>query len=169
MFYILAIIFLASTFFISSVSKLNSRESFYKTLHTLGFHAKYNSFIFYMIVLSEMLISIFIIFSVSRMYAHLLIYLLLIIFIYVFYLVRKSGRDVNCNCFGDLTEERIGKFTLIKIGILFILNTSVWLYSVDATITSYPITIVIEMFSIATGIWLLYFLLISYRKVSIKG
>lgn len=111
------------TFIFSGVVKLFALQNFKSTLESLRLPVRRFPFIPASICVFEILTASCLLFSVSRVFGQLAIFVMVIGFIWAIYQAKVVQKEkISCNCWGNMTSETLGTSTMIKITILTLLN-----------------------------------------------
>ena len=105
---------------ISGISKLLNLSSFKETLFEIGFSKKLSTILIYIVPSVELLIVILLIFKQTQYVGLFSTLILCLAFICVTLYSLKSSKKIKCNCFGSLTEEKLGVNTFAHITLLII-------------------------------------------------
>lgn len=117
-------VFIVVCFAVSGVSKLFTIESFRKTLAALEFiPKKIINTITVAFPLIEIVTAILLMVNNFVILGLYIVLGMLASFALVAFRTLIAKREVKCNCFGGITDERIGASTIMKIVILTILAT----------------------------------------------
>ncbi|MGE6963868.1 MauE/DoxX family redox-associated membrane protein [Bacillus thuringiensis] len=151
-------VFLAIIFIISAITKLFSLKSFQHTLHTLGFSFKNQKLFSWLIPSLELIISMLIFTESTRFIAEIVVILLLLAFSTAVVKAVLTGKKVNCNCFGSLTDDKIGWKTIVHI--LLILLLDVWLITTPEVSNLYSASLeeIVSSIALSLGIFITYVL-----------
>lgn len=117
--YILLQVVLATVFAVSAIAKLISRYSFYETLSAIGLKDTASGIVSWAFPLVELTAAGLLLAEPFRLAGELLILCMLAGFIAIsIQAIREKGNRVDCQCFGDLVEEKLGAATLIRSFVL---------------------------------------------------
>lgn len=149
-------IFLVAVLITSGFSKFFFLKSFRITIHNLGLSSRLAFFLSILIPLLECIIAILLISPrMEKLSEFSLVSLLLIFLIVVVYSLSKN-KKVSCNCFGNLSEEKMGYQTIIRILLLLSLNILLIWKNNDFILINYSLIDLISMFLISFGIIIIY-------------
>ncbi|MFO7447770.1 MAG: MauE/DoxX family redox-associated membrane protein [Ignavibacteriaceae bacterium] len=122
---------LGLVFFVSSMSKLFDIDTFTDTIFNYGFFSHSISGVIAVIVtITELLLSIMLIFNIRVKLASLFSALFMIIFIAATIPQILVGNVVDCNCFGFLLPGKTDISLVIKDTVLLII--SLFIYAVES-------------------------------------
>lgn len=153
-------------FLMSSISKLKSLNSFKSTIQELGFSTKISGFGAVFVVVVELLISVFILFEVTRVIGSVLLTFSLLLFSWSAWKALKIKKEIQCNCFGNISNGSLGKKTFLRIIPIGILNFILFFYPKDATIIGQSwLEITSAVFS-SIGVFIIFSLIITYYNVT---
>ena len=157
-------IFICTIFLFSAISKLISFNRFKNVFYYLGFNDVVSLIGATIILTSEFLASIFIIFKSTFTYAITLLIFLVLSFLFATIYSQSKKLDIKCNCFGELIDEKLGKTTYIKILFLTILLSILIINGNSVGILEMPFETTIYLIFSCLNIMFLYFLLNSFIK-----
>ncbi|MEX3624948.1 MauE/DoxX family redox-associated membrane protein [Viridibacillus arvi] len=160
------ITFLMVILTISGVSKLLNLSSFRETLLELGVFKKLAAFISFGVPLLELLIVISLVFKQTQYIGLSTLLILCVAFTCVTLYSIKLSKKIKCNCFGSLSDEKIGLNTFTHI-ILLITPTFYILFNDKRYILNHPLTEVGYAILLNIGLVMTYLLISSlknYRK-----
>lgn len=158
-------IFLATIFFISSISKLISRYSFMETLADVGLKNKLIPTVSWLFPIVELISAALLLVESLRLIGQLIMLCMLTGFIFLsIRAMRTDNKKISCNCFGELTQESIGIATLLRSIILticlvplFFIRKATGLYQLG------PMELTAALFC-SLGILMFYSLMVSLRN-----
>ncbi|WP_371321715.1 MauE/DoxX family redox-associated membrane protein [Robertmurraya korlensis] len=161
-------IFLSLVFLISGTIKVLEYSNFKTTISKIGFKNKYLTLVSSGVVFIELLISGLILFNQTRLLASLIITILTSVFFYLSIKMIINGKSIDCNCFGSISEEKLGFNTIIKSLILFILCIIQFINKEPSGIEIASYRTILDAISSSIGIMCIYLLLVSYNNLSSK-
>lgn len=160
-------IFISVTFLISFITKIMSLNGFRTTISDLGIRKPFDVIGVFVTLFLEFIIFSFIIFEKTRVYAEVTLIVTLLIFTWSVNRSTKEKQDINCNCFGDILEEKLGTKTFIRILILGILNIILLFSSEPSSILDLNVIEVVLSVFTSVGLLLSYILISKFHSVSI--
>lgn len=161
-------IFLSIVFATTAILKCINFKSFKSTIDQIGFSKRNSIFGGYLIIFLEFLISICILLNNPYQIAAIVLTLLLMLgFLTTTWIVVKSGKEIQCNCFGDFSSENFGISTVIRV---LLISTLSIILAMNEAITIFESTIpdVINLIYISLGIIFMYLLISSYTELHKK-
>ncbi|MGG0284277.1 MauE/DoxX family redox-associated membrane protein [Peribacillus butanolivorans] len=150
----------------SSLSKFFSLKSFNTTLNKIGFSKKLAGILSYFVPLAEITIVVLMVSPNTQQVAFLSVILLSLAFTSItVYTMKFRKVNINCNCFGSLTEERLGPRTFLHI-ILLVIPTVIILFNGENNkgILNFSKLEIGYTATIEIGLIMIYLLVISIRN-----
>ncbi|MFS1516905.1 MauE/DoxX family redox-associated membrane protein [Bacillus sp. SCS-151] len=162
-------LFIATIFFISSLSKWINLGEFRTTMKELKIPKVLIPFGVIGIPLAELIVSASFVLDRFTFAAELLLFALLISFGWSVF--RARGKHLKCNCFGSLSEEEFGRKTVGRILVFFILGLILFLnrntqHLATFTFEEFFISIIASLGIFAA--YLIASVLYQYNQSSIK-
>ncbi|MDP4085006.1 MAG: hypothetical protein Q8934_10390 [Bacillota bacterium] len=162
--YIFIQIFISMLFLFSTFSKIISFNKFKNVFYYLGFNNVFSVTGATFILTCESLVSILIIFKSTFTYGITILIFLVLSFLFAAIYSQFKNLDIKCNCFGELTDEKLGKSTYIKIIFLTTLFLILIINNKNVGILEMPFETTIYLVFSSLNIMFLYFLLNSFIK-----
>ncbi|AVV58020.1 hypothetical protein C7121_18770 [Paenibacillus glucanolyticus] len=163
----LGLLSLTVIFVFSGVSKLLSLPDFRTTIERLQMPAGRSPIVPVLICAAEIAAGAGLLFSGSRMYAQIAIFIMLAGFGFAVYqakVVRKQ--EIVCSCFGSWSSETLGMSTVVKIGLLGLLNVLLSIFSESVDFWSLPAQEVVLTVLSAIGVAVLALVVLNYYTLA---
>ncbi|MBD8499011.1 MauE/DoxX family redox-associated membrane protein [Paenibacillus arenosi] len=162
-------IFLSIIFLASALSKFMNPLPFRRTLEQLGVASKLVPLSTRVVPTTEFIVAVFIVVEETRILGQIGIGALLLSFSWSVW--RARGKELDCNCFGNLLPEQFGMKTMARILLLAAMVVYLFVYSQPtglqgAQIQEWLAALFITL-SILTGYGLLS-AMHQFRKTSLK-
>lgn len=161
-------IFICTIFLFSAISKLINFNRFKIIFYSFGFNEVISLIGATIILTAEILVSILIIFKSSFTYAIAILFFLILSFLFATIYSQFKKIDIKCNCFGELTDEKLGKTTYIKILFLTTLFSILITNGHSVGILEIPFEITMYLILSSINLMFIYFLLNSFIKFFIS-
>ncbi|WP_396021480.1 MauE/DoxX family redox-associated membrane protein [Brevibacillus brevis] len=157
------------TFLMSGLAKIIRIKDFHNTLSQLNHSAMIVKLALFTVPSAEIITSILLFNKNTIVYGLILIFALSLTFIIETIRILRLKKDVECNCFGTIINEKMNLVTIIKnIIILFI---SLYLLFNGNTVFeySYKVSEIISAVLFVIGVHLIYFTLANiYNIINVK-
>ncbi|WP_369916782.1 MauE/DoxX family redox-associated membrane protein [Lysinibacillus sp. 2017] len=159
-------ILISTIFLFSFISKIFTFTKFLNVFSSLGFN-KYFSFIAAILILSlEALVSLLIIFKKTSFYGEVILFFLILSFFITAIYSQIKRLQISCNCFGELSDEKLGKSTYPRIVFLFILLNLLFFSKIEVGITTYSFEKNFMLCFASINIMILYYLSKNFKKLT---
>lgn len=152
-------VFISLILFVSSVTKILNMTSFQKTIDQLEPIKLIKQFGTMIVIIIELIIGITILFKEIMMFALILLFILLLSFLWAATRAMKLHKLIDCNCFGGLTKESLGRGTIVKICALALCGVVLFLSSSILDIWNYPLEDILGSLYVSISILALYSLI----------
>lgn len=147
---------------VSAASKVLSQSNFKKTLFDMGVPRAYIGLLAILIPLSELIIAGLLIIPMTQALAQWLLLCMFLIFTLAVGRAMATKKQADCNCFGSLSQEKLGWSTLIRLIILMALAVTLILLPDGSLFSLTPEELFYYIVSSA-GIFAVYLLLLTIR------
>lgn len=162
--YLFSVIFTSILFFISFITKFFNIKKFIEVFISLGFKKKYSSILAKFILFCELLVSIFVLFKSTNLLGGIILLFLILCFLLATIYSQIKNLKIICNCFGQFTDDHLGKSTYFRIGILITLFLILIFSPYRVGIIDMPLDVTLNLFLSGVNLMLIYFLLIAFYK-----
>ncbi|GAA0372899.1 MauE/DoxX family redox-associated membrane protein [Bacillus horti] len=160
-------IFLSILFFFSALLKIVDKQNFINTIKDIGIRKELLSLAFGTLIIFEIIASILLWINSLVVFGLSLVYLLSIIFLFQTVKIIRSEEEVQCNCFGSLTDEKLGYSTLIRIFIILSVNTYL-IININSMNSTFSLSEIFSYTTTSLGLIMLYSLLHTYTSLRVK-
>lgn len=155
-------VFVATVFIISGFAKITTHRQFKQTLGTF-FGQRFILPLSYAVPIVEILSASLVLFQATVMYGLILIIILCLSFIVLTWKALRTGEEIKCHCFGNLNDEKFGKTTYLKNGLLITLSLAVLIMTDQGIQTNdYTTSDWVSMVLSSAGILIMHALWSSY-------
>lgn len=150
----------------SAISKLFALKSFKNTIQLIGIPNYFSLYISVVIPIIEILIVFLLISEVTLYFGLVSILTLSFIFFAVSLYSMKLDKEIKCNCFGNLTNEKLGLKTFTHILLLVI--PTIILLKTKINLLTFPIFEILDALFLNIGVFIIY-LVINEMRIFIKS
>ncbi|GIQ70980.1 hypothetical protein DUZ99_06770 [Xylanibacillus composti] len=148
--------FLITVFLVSGVGKLLSRATFEHTLIQLKLSRRATPFLSYAVPIGELLIVVCLLIPTVQLLGYVTAMLFCISFMWSGIRGIRAKKKVDCQCFGQLLEEKLGWNTLVKSAVLIFASAHNALAFVPVSIFDFSFVDLVSACFVAISILLIY-------------
>ncbi|WP_182914420.1 MauE/DoxX family redox-associated membrane protein [Paenibacillus sp. 1011MAR3C5] len=149
---------LAIIFGLSGVLKLYSPSSLKSTLMALGIPKPLSSAGAWLVPLFEVLTAVLLLSSATVWIGETLAFGLIGAFIYAILVALLKKERIQCNCFGKLQDDYLGRSTILRIALLIVMNSYITIANQPVSFAAVKLEDLILYILSWTGILGLYFI-----------
>ncbi|RJX37070.1 hypothetical protein D3P09_24470 [Paenibacillus pinisoli] len=149
---------LAIIFGLSGLLKLYSPSSLRSTLVALGIPKPLGSAGAWLVPLLEMLTAVLLVSSATVWLGQTLAFGLIGAFIYAILVALLKKERIQCNCFGKLRDDYLGRSTILRIALLIVMNSYITIANQPVSFTAIKLEELVLYLLSWTGILGLYFI-----------
>ncbi|AWE08386.1 hypothetical protein DCE79_13670 [Lysinibacillus sp. 2017] len=107
-----------------------------------------------------------IIFKKTSFYGEVILFFLILSFFITAIYSQIKRLQISCNCFGELSDEKLGKSTYPRIVFLFILLNLLFFSKIEVGITTYSFEKNFMLCFASINIMILYYLSKNFKKLT---
>lgn len=158
-------ILISTIFLFSFISKLFTFKQFQNVFFSFGFNNNFSFIAAIFILALEILVSSLIIFKRTSIFGEVILFFLILSFFISALYSQIKRLQISCNCFGELSDEKLGKSTYPRIIFLFILLSFIFLCKIEIGITTYSFEKKFMLLFSSINIMVFYYLSKNYKKL----